>query len=81
MSIPKSDATRKLGEALVAARRQASQQDVADAAAILRATRDCLRRVPFEKKIRLLGVRISTLCDPSQVTRQAPAQAELFPAL
>ena len=34
MSIPKSDATRKLGEALVAARRQASQQDVADAAAI-----------------------------------------------
>ena len=53
----------------------------ADAAAILRATRDCLRRVPFEKKIRLLGVRISTLCDPASVTRQAPAQAELFPAL
>lgn len=34
MSIPKSDATRKLGEALIAARKQASQQDVADAAAI-----------------------------------------------
>lgn len=34
MSTPKSDATRKLGEKLVAARGQASQQDVADAAAI-----------------------------------------------
>lgn len=34
MSTPKSDATRKLGEALIAARQQASQQDVADAAAI-----------------------------------------------
>ncbi|MFA6068250.1 MAG: DNA polymerase IV [Janthinobacterium sp.] len=53
----------------------------ADAAAILRASRDCLRRVPFDKKIRLLGVRISTLSDPAVVTRQAPAQAELFPRL
>ena len=53
----------------------------ADAAAILRASRDCLRRVPFEKKIRLLGVRISALCDPALLTRQLPAQAELFPAL
>ena len=53
----------------------------ADAAAILRASRDCLRRVPFDKKIRLLGVRISTLSDPAVMTRQGPAQAELFPAL
>lgn len=52
-----------------------------DAAAILRASRDCLKRVPFEKRIRLLGVRISTLCDPHAATPQVPVQAELFPAL
>ena len=35
-------------------------------------------RVPFEKKIRLLGVRISTLCDPAVVTRQAPAHTSAY---
>ncbi|WP_226929569.1 DNA polymerase IV [Janthinobacterium aquaticum] len=53
----------------------------ADAAAILRASRDCLKRVPFEKRIRLLGVRMSTLCDPHASVLQQPVQAELFPAL
>ncbi|CDG80787.1 DNA polymerase IV [Janthinobacterium agaricidamnosum] len=53
----------------------------ADPAMILRAARDCLRRVPFEKKIRLLGVRISTLSAPSMEKHGAKAQAELFPQL
>ena len=45
---------------------------------ILRAARECLRRVPLERKLRLLGVRVSTLAtradedDPSE-----PRQGEL----
>lgn len=51
----------------------------ADPGTILKAARECLKRVPFDKRIRLLGVRISTL---SAQTAQEPAactQAELFP--
>lgn len=50
----------------------------ADAHDILRAARECLRRVPLERKLRLLGVRVSTLAtradedDPSE-----PRQGEL----
>jgi len=38
---------------------------VADAAAIRRAAEACLRRVPLDKKLRLLGVRVSALCSSS----------------
>lgn len=50
----------------------------ADPLTILKAARDCLKRVPFDKKIRLLGVRISTLTDLARADG-GNAQAELFP--
>ena len=56
-------------------------RNTADPLTILKAARDCLKRVPFDKKIRLLGVRISTLSDLSAANGRDNAQAELFPAL
>ena len=50
----------------------------ADPMTILKAARDCLKRVPFQKKIRLLGVRMSTLSSGAEVAAGNP-QAELFP--
>jgi DNA polymerase-4 len=47
-----------------------------DAQAIRRAASDCLRRVPLERRIRLLGVRISGLCRAEDVVAQPPAAAE-----
>jgi DNA polymerase-4 len=47
---------------------------VADADAILQAARECLKRVPLQRKLRLLGVRASTLEAPgATVARQAGA--------
>jgi DNA polymerase IV len=37
-------------------------QPTQDAKTIRRAARECLKRVPLERRIRLLGVRISSLC-------------------
>ena len=37
---------------------------IADDTSIRRAARACLRRVPLEKKLRLLGIRVSTLSSP-----------------
>lgn len=54
-------------------------RNTADPLTILKAARDCLRRVPFEKKIRLLGVRISTLTTRAAAHTSDNAQAELFP--
>ena len=54
-------------------------RNTADPLTILKAARDCLKRVPFDKKIRLLGVRISTLSDLSAASGRDNAQAELFP--
>lgn len=54
-------------------------RNTADPLTILKAARDCLRRVPFEKKIRLLGVRVSTLSTLSAARTSDNAQAELFP--
>ena len=56
-------------------------RNTADPLTILKAARDCLRRVPFEKKIRLLGVRMSTLTDLSGLDAGGNAQAELFPSV
>jgi DNA polymerase-4 len=54
-------------------------QAVADAAAILQAARECLKRVPLQRKLRLLGVRASTLEPPGAMARtQQPVQGELF---
>ncbi len=50
----------------------------ADAAAIRRAAGECLRRVPLEQRLRLLGVRASALSKPSETSGDPqPPQAEL----
>lgn len=52
---------------------------VADADAILQAARECLKRVPLQRKLRLLGVRASTLQAPgATVARRLPVQGDLF---
>lgn len=54
-------------------------QPVADAAAILQAARECLKRVPLQRRLRLLGVRASTLEKPGAAGQNAgAAQGELF---
>ncbi|WP_347887803.1 DNA polymerase IV [Nitrosomonas europaea] len=51
----------------------------ADASTIRKAARDCLRRVPFEQKLRLLGVRISGLSRISALLKENYYfQEELF---
>jgi DNA polymerase-4 len=47
-----------------------------DARAIRRAASECLKRVPLERRIRLLGVRISGLCHPDEAASPALAVAE-----
>ena len=51
---------------------------VADAAGILQAARECLKRVPLQRKLRLLGVRASTLEPPNMARTPQPVQGELF---
>jgi len=52
---------------------------VADAAAILQAARECLKRVPLQRKLRLLGVRASTLEVPGAAAHKPlPVQGDLF---
>lgn len=49
-----------------------------DAAAIRKAAGECLRRIPLEQRIRLLGVRVSALSLKSEAGEDAlPPQAEL----
>ncbi|MEO0318592.1 MAG: DNA protein p [Pseudomonadota bacterium] len=49
-----------------------------DASAIRRAAGECLRRVPLEQRIRLLGVRVTALAKKSSVPdERLPPQAEL----
>ena len=51
-------------------------QPTQDARAIRRAASECLKRVPLERRIRLLGVRISGLCRPEDVASSALSVAE-----
>ena len=53
---------------------------IGEAAAIRRAAGECLKRVPLERRIRLLGVRVSGLLPRDAVPADPPrpAQAELF---
>jgi DNA polymerase-4 len=54
-------------------------QPVAEPAAILQAARECLKRVPLQRKLRLLGVRASTLESPGVMARMPqPVQGDLF---
>ena len=52
----------------------------ADAAAIRRAAGECLKRVPLDRRIRLLGVRVGALSRPDTkaTARTAAASATLF---
>jgi DNA polymerase-4 len=47
-----------------------------DATAIRRAAGECLKRVPLERRIRLLGVRISGLCRPEEAAAPTLVVAE-----
>jgi DNA polymerase IV len=47
-------------------------QATQDAKAIRRAASECLKRVPLERRIRLLGVRISGLCRPEEAAVAGP---------
>lgn len=51
-----------------------------DAQAIRQAAGECLRRVPLDKRLRLLGVRITSLSKPGAVPSTIVAQGELFAA-
>ena len=53
-------------------------EPVADAAAIRRAVGECLKRVPLDRRIRLIGVRIASLDRATgDSSATAPAQQEL----
>ncbi len=49
-----------------------------DPAEIRRAAGECLKRVPLEKRLRLLGVRVSALVKKAEAARDLPPQAELL---
>jgi DNA polymerase-4 len=52
-------------------------EPIADAASIRRAAGECLRRVPLDRRLRLLGVRVGALCS-ARDTRPLARQEELF---
>jgi DNA polymerase-4 len=53
-----------------------------DAQAIRRAAGECLKRVPLDRRIRLLGVRVGTLClEDAVVATTPPVAAEPTPSL
>lgn len=52
------------------------QQATDDAQAILAAVRACLRRVPLDRRLRLLGVRVGALAPPGQATLRPPEPGE-----
>jgi DNA polymerase-4 len=57
-------------------RDQTIAEPTQDARAIRRAASECLKRVPLERRIRLLGVRISGLCRPEELAAPALGVAE-----
>jgi DNA polymerase-4 len=62
-------------------RDQTLPMPVGDAAAIRKAAGECLKRVPLERRIRLLGVKVSSLLRRDEVRHDPetrPVQAELF---
>lgn len=51
-----------------------------DARLIRQAAGECLRRVPLDKRLRLLGVRITSLSKPRGIVAEIVQQGELFAA-
>jgi len=57
-----------------ATRDQTVAEPLQDAAAIRRVAGQCLKRVPLDKRLRLLGVRVGALVKPGQEGAAAPAR-------
>ncbi|UJB66906.1 DNA polymerase IV [Acidovorax sp. YS12] len=57
-----------------ATRDQTVAEPLQDAAAIRRVAGQCLKRVPLDKRLRLLGVRVGALVKPGQEGAVAPAR-------
>ncbi len=57
-----------------ATRDQPVAEPLQDAAAIRRVAGQCLKRVPLDKRLRLLGVRVGALVKPGQEGAAAPAR-------
>ena len=57
-----------------ATRDQTVAEPLHDAAAIRRVAGQCLKRVPLDKRLRLLGVRVGALVKPGQEGAAAPAR-------
>ena len=56
-------------------------EPTADAVRIRRAARECLRRVQLVKKIRLLGVKVSTLCAASSTSAVGACRQRELPLI
>jgi len=56
-----------------ATRDQTVAEPLQDAAAIRRVAGQCLKRVPLDKRLRLLGVRVGALVKPQQEGAATPA--------
>ncbi|MCK9983884.1 MAG: DNA polymerase IV [Azoarcus sp.] len=52
------------------------EQATDDAATILAAVRSCLKRVPLDRRLRLLGVRVGTLLPPGEAGPRPPLPGE-----
>ncbi|MGZ5259457.1 MAG: DinB/UmuC family translesion DNA polymerase, partial [Burkholderiales bacterium] len=48
-----------------------------DAGAIRRAAGACLKRVPLDRRIRLIGVRVGSLSQPGAEIRERPPAAQM----
>jgi DNA polymerase-4 len=57
-------------------RDQTIPQPTQDARTIRRAAGECLKRVPLDRRIRLLGVRVGALCRADEAARPVPVAAE-----
>lgn len=66
----------------IATRDQTIAQHTADARQIRQAAGQCLKRVPLERRLRLLGVRVGSLAKPAELALRAeapvPVTGELF---
>jgi DNA polymerase-4 len=51
-------------------------QPTQDARTIRRAASECLKRVPLDRRIRLLGVRVGALCRADEAARPVTVAAE-----
>ncbi|MGC3986999.1 MAG: DNA polymerase IV [Pseudorhodoferax sp.] len=65
----------------IATRDQTIAAHTADARAIRQAAGQCLKRVPLERRLRLLGVRVGALARPGELTKRPPNPSDLTGSL